>query len=73
MRLPVLLAASSLLAGLPLLAAQAPAPTVTIPRLEATTAVDGVLDEPAWQQATRLSGFRQYRPVDSRPTRSMWG
>jgi len=49
------------------LAAQAPALTVTIPRLEATTAVDGVLDEPAWQQATRLSGFRQYRPVDSRP------
>jgi hypothetical protein len=49
------------------LAAQAPAPTVTIPRLEATTVVDGLLDEPAWQQAARLSGFRQYRPVDSRP------
>jgi hypothetical protein len=47
------------------LAAQGPA--VTIPRIEAAIAVDGVLDEPAWQQATRLDGFRQYQPVDSRP------
>ncbi len=57
---------------LPLLAvlvqdpAQAPAPTVTIPRIDATVTIDGVLDEPVWAQATRLDGFHQYRPVDGR-------
>jgi hypothetical protein len=29
--------------------------------------VDGVLDEPVWQQAAVLTGFSQYRPVDGRP------
>lgn len=46
------------------------APQVTIPRLEGDTAritVDGVLDEPAWRAAARLTGFHQYRPVDGRP------
>jgi hypothetical protein len=47
------------------LAGQAPA--VRIPRIEAEIAVDGVLDEAAWRQAARLDGFKQYRPVDSRP------
>ena len=42
-------------------------PTVTIPRVETTVTIDGVLDEPVWQQAARLDGFYQYRPVDSRP------
>ena len=57
---------------LPLLAAlvqtptQAPPPTVTIPRIEATVTVDGLLDEPVWAQAARLDGFHQYRPVDGR-------
>lgn len=46
--------------------AQAPAPTVTIPRIDATVTMDGVLDEPVWAQATRLDGFHQYRPVDGR-------
>ncbi|MEP6573273.1 MAG: DUF5916 domain-containing protein [Gemmatimonadota bacterium] len=41
--------------------------TVTIPRIEAEAQIDGVMDEPVWQQATRLSGFHQYQPVDSRP------
>ena len=27
--------------------------------------IDGRLDEPAWAKATRLSGFSEYRPVDS--------
>lgn len=45
---------------------QAP-PSVEIPRLEATVIVDGVLDEPAWTQAARLTGFWQYRPADGRP------
>jgi hypothetical protein len=29
--------------------------------------VDGVLNEPVWRQATRLTGFWQYLPVDGRP------
>jgi uncharacterized protein DUF5916 len=29
--------------------------------------VDGALDEPAWQQAARLTDFSQYSPVDGRP------
>ncbi|MGE5361523.1 MAG: DUF5916 domain-containing protein [Bacteroidales bacterium] len=43
------------------------APTVTIPRIDATIQVDGRLDEEAWSHAARLGGFSQYRPVDSRP------
>ena len=43
-------------------------PTAEIPRLEATEVrIDGVLDEPVWSQATRLTGFWQYQPVDGRP------
>ncbi len=38
-----------------------------IPRLEAAAIVDGVLDEPAWSSAARLTGFSQYQPVDGRP------
>src|SRR5438477_7896170 len=41
---------------------------VRIPRIEtATVQLDGVLDEPVWRQAALLTGFSQYRPVDSRP------
>jgi hypothetical protein len=43
------------------------APTADIPRLEASVEIDGRLDEPAWAQATRLTGFWQYQPVDGRP------
>src|SRR5687768_5442801 len=43
------------------------APNVTVPRIDAETTVDGVLDEPAWTRAARLSGFSQYEPVDGRP------
>jgi hypothetical protein len=43
-------------------------PTADIPRIQAADVrVDGVLDEPVWRQATRLTGFWQYQPVDSRP------
>jgi hypothetical protein len=38
-----------------------------VPRLEATVSIDGVLDEAAWSEATRLGGFWQYQPVDGRP------
>lgn len=48
-------------------AAQAPRPTVSIPRLDAKITVDGSLDEPVWAQAARLDGFHQYMPSDSRP------
>lgn len=40
---------------------------MTIPRAEAATVVDGVLDEPVWADAARLGGFSQYQPSDSRP------
>src|SRR6267143_3711408 len=40
---------------------------VRIPRVDATVAIDGALDEPVWKVAARLVGFSQYRPVDSRP------
>jgi Domain of unknown function (DUF5916) len=43
------------------------APSVRIPRVETEIVVDGMLDEPVWRQAARLDGFKQYRPVDSRP------
>jgi hypothetical protein len=43
------------------------APTAEVPRLEASVEIDGRLDEPAWAQATRLTGFWQYQPVDGRP------
>ena len=42
-------------------------PTAEIPRLESTIQIDGKLEEPAWSQATRLTGFWQYQPVDGRP------
>jgi hypothetical protein len=41
-------------------------PAADIPRLEASARIDGQLDEPVWSQATRLTGFWQYQPVDGR-------
>ena len=35
--------------------------------MEASIRIDGQLDEPVWSQATRLTGFWQYQPVDGRP------
>ncbi|NNE46749.1 MAG: carbohydrate binding family 9 domain-containing protein [Rhodothermales bacterium] len=40
---------------------------IVVPRLEAGAEIDGVLDEPAWGQAARLTDFSQYQPVDGRP------
>ncbi len=42
------------------------APTFTVPRLEAAVQVDGVLDEPVWAQAVRLTGFHGFQPDDGR-------
>ncbi len=39
---------------------------VAPPRLEQPVAIDGVLDEPAWQQAARLGDFSVYAPTDGR-------
>ena len=41
-------------------------PTAEIPRVETSIQIDGKLDEPVWSQATRLTGFWQYQPVDGR-------
>ena len=41
--------------------------TVPIPRLDAEARIDGVPDEAVWERAALLTGFSQYRPVDSRP------
>ena len=49
------------------LQAAVPQAPVNIPRVETKVVVDGKLDEPAWSQAARLTGFRQYEPVDGRP------
>lgn len=40
---------------------------VRVPRIEAAIKVDGVLDEPVWDQAARLTDFSQFQPVDGRP------
>jgi hypothetical protein len=61
-------------------AAAAPAPVVgrafsgraralsaEAPRLTATVTLDGTLSEPVWQQATVLTDFTTYSPVDGRP------
>src|ERR1044071_544633 len=43
---------------------------IRIPRLEgdaANVTIDGVLDEPAWQQAALLTGFSQFSPLDGIP------
>src|SRR5881396_1852990 len=41
---------------------------VRLPRIEtAAVRIDGVLDEDVWRHAALLTGFSQYRPVDSRP------
>jgi hypothetical protein len=41
--------------------------SVHVPRIEAEVKVDGQLDEPAWAQATMLTGFSQYAPTDGLP------
>ncbi|HPF61372.1 MAG TPA: DUF5916 domain-containing protein [Gemmatimonadales bacterium] len=64
--MPRLALLAALLLAAPL-AAQGP--VVTVPEGAATDSLtlDGALDEPVWQRASRLDGFYQFRPVDSRP------
>ena len=44
-----------------------PPSVVSAPRVNAEVKIDGVLDEAVWQQATVLTDFNQYEPVDGRP------
>ncbi|HLA13569.1 MAG TPA: hypothetical protein VJZ25_00975, partial [Gemmatimonadaceae bacterium] len=39
---------------------------VAVPRIDAGVNIDGVLSEPVWAAAARLTGFSQYQPVDGR-------
>lgn len=43
-------------------APDAPVPSVSAARLDATIAVDGRLDEDAWKKAPAATGLRQYQP-----------
>src|SRR5260370_9800278 len=65
-----------LVALLALLQSSGPAPVysgrdgqlrVVVPRFEGSIMLDGVLDEPEWGAAARLTGFSEYTPVDGRP------
>ena len=40
---------------------------VRIPRIEADVTVDGVVNEPVWQQAALLTGFSEFSPQDGIP------
>src|SRR5436190_1872096 len=40
---------------------------VDIPRIDTVVTIDGVIDEPVWRRAARLTGFSQYQPVDGLP------
>ena len=63
--LPLFLALQA--AALPDSVAGRGSPDFAVPRLEAEIVVDGALDEPAWGQAVRLTGFHGYQPADGRP------
>jgi hypothetical protein len=39
----------------------------SVPRIESDLTMDGVLDEPAWRQASLLTGFSQFSPLDALP------
>lgn len=42
-------------------------PAFDVPRATEEIVVDGRLDEPAWNQAARLTSFSQYEPSDGQP------
>ena len=45
----------------------APPPLASAARLDGSIALDGRLDEAAWQRATPITDFRQYQPDEGRP------
>ncbi|HWA56118.1 MAG TPA: DUF5916 domain-containing protein [Gemmatimonadales bacterium] len=40
---------------------------VQVPRIETDIVVDGVLDEPVWGEAARLTGFSHFQPIEGVP------
>jgi hypothetical protein len=68
--LPLLLFAAAAEPSPPIYSGLASATTVPLPRCEETITVDGTLDDPAWQNAARLTGFSQYAPTDGRAAES---
>ena len=42
-------------------------PTVTVVRADPAPILDGVLDDPVWQRAVAVTGFRRDRPGDGNP------
>ena len=64
---PLILAASLLADSAAVHDGRANRVHVTVPRIDSTASVDGVLNEPVWSKAARLTGFSQYQPVDGRP------
>ncbi|HYN19765.1 MAG TPA: DUF5916 domain-containing protein [Thermoanaerobaculia bacterium] len=63
---PFLLAGLLLLAAVPARPEQAPSTVVPI-RFDTPPAIDGRLDDPIWQTAARLDGFRQLEPHEGEP------
>ncbi len=56
-----------LLLLLPTLAAAQPSPLFHAIRVDHAPRIDGTLSDPAWQQATPISGFREREPQDGIP------
>jgi len=46
------------------LVAKGQAPSACVVRSDAAPVIDGVLDEPAWRNATRIDELHQFQPVD---------
>jgi hypothetical protein len=67
MQMLLLLAAAALLQDSSTYDGRAKRVNVDIPRIDTTVTIDGVLDEPVWKRAARLTGFSQYQPVDGLP------
>ncbi len=67
MQMLLLLAAAALLQDSTTYDGRAKRVNVDIPRIDTTVTIDGVLDEPVWKRAARLTGFSQYQPVDGLP------
>src|SRR5215212_9734858 len=67
MLVPILLAASLLSDSSRVYDGRANGIHIDVPRIDTAATIDGVIDEPVWARAARLSGFSQYQPVDGRP------
>jgi hypothetical protein len=67
MFLSLLLAATVLQDSMLVYSGHANRTHVDVPRIDTVATIDGILDEPVWRRAARLTGFSQYQPVDGRP------